>query len=168
MKEALKAIGEAYLPTTLAQTILATGVPLAVSPLFLPDLLPRIGVTKDWIPTLQQTMCMSLGVLNLVFLSLLICVVRHYRSLNSDSESWIEYRGAFFKRAPDGTIHRAVYCGTCKMPTSFEKQGTFGWEKFVCSCGWKSIFGISELKPIIAKLTTDKPGEDLPHLQPPK
>src|SRR5687767_554652 len=30
---------------------------------------------------------------------------------------FIEHRGAYFKRKPDGSYHRAVYCPICRNPT---------------------------------------------------
>jgi len=32
------------------------------------------------------------------------------------TEQFVEHKGAFFKRKPDGKYHEAVFCLTCKVP----------------------------------------------------
>ena len=57
---------------------------------------------------------------------------------------YTEHRGAYFKPKKGGGYHQAVYCGSCKTPTSYEGEIPINDKKFKCKCGWVSSFNLGE------------------------
>jgi len=68
---------------------------------------------------------------------------------NPGKEDFVEHRGAFFKRKPEGGYHLAVYCPRCH-----ESTGSLHEEMpCVCSaCDWYSGFSSGQLASILKEL----------------
>ena len=64
-------------------------------------------------------------------------------------ETFVEKRGALFKRRAGGGYHNAVYCPRCRQSTSPFLPG----EEFSCKCGWFSSFTERELQRVLNALT---------------
>jgi hypothetical protein len=66
-------------------------------------------------------------------------------------DEYVEYRGALFRRRPDGQTEVDVYCRFCKIPmVSWHDQTAF-----TCSSCHKSVgFGGDELTGILRKIGT--------------
>lgn len=141
-----------FLPTTWLRLIAGSIVPLLGAGLSVPSLLANIGVevAPEKKPILLSITLLLLLVLYLTVL--LVSVVFQHRSFRLASEKFVECRGAFFKPNPAGGYHKAVYCGSCKAPTSTEDRGVYVYEKYICHCGWKSSFTLGELDAVRSEL----------------
>lgn len=144
MNSILDTLLKDMLPTTWLRLIAGSIVPLLGFAWAIPKLLEEIGlkVTPEQKPLLLGTLIVSVVLLWLIVL--LVCVVLQHRSSRLASEQFTEYRGAFFKRKPDGTFHEAVYCGTCKNSTTTVSGEPYTNEPFICKCGWRSSFSLGD------------------------
>lgn len=63
---------------------------------------------------------------------------------------FVEARGALFKRNPDGSFQKAVYCPNCHMSTA-----TAGLPFYSCGkCKWISSFSEQDLPQVLAELAS--------------
>lgn len=63
---------------------------------------------------------------------------------------FVEARGALFKRNPDGSFQKAVYCPRCQISTA-----AVGLSNYDCGkCGWVSSFTRDELPQVLAELAS--------------
>ncbi len=68
----------------------------------------------------------------------------------SESEEFVEHRGALFKKKPGGGYHLAVYCPNCHKSTSnFERNIVFRCS----SCDWCSSFKGDDFKKVFMELS---------------
>ncbi len=76
-------------------------------------------------------------------------VSEKYKELVETCEDFKEYKGALFKRRPEGGYHEAVYCPRCKIAMSAKALGS----PFRCFCGFTTHFNKIALNAILKELT---------------
>lgn len=151
MKALWDAILKDALPTKWLKRIAGAIVPLIPVAFSLPEILQKLGV--DLAPSQEPTFrtIVLLSILSLWLCVLLVSVVLQHRSSRLASAQFTEYRGAFFKRKPDGGYHEAVYCGICKSPTATGSYHIASYYK--CKCGWVSSFNKGDFPYIFKQIS---------------
>ncbi len=69
-------------------------------------------------------------------------------ALKSQTEEFIEHRGAYFKRRANGEFHEAVYCPDCRGPMTSLQDAL----PYRCKCGRGVDFTGGDLKSIMSEL----------------
>ncbi|OHB61681.1 MAG: hypothetical protein A2167_05160 [Planctomycetes bacterium RBG_13_46_10] len=150
MKALWDAILKDALPTKWSKLIAGAIPGLLGAAWFLPEFLNKIGANITQGQKQQLLPIVLLSAISLWLSVLLVSVVLQHRSLRLTSAQFTEYKGAFFKRKPDGGYHEAVYCGICKSPTATGSYHIASYYK--CKCGWVSSFNKGDFPYIFKQI----------------